>query len=179
MDRLKQYQEWTGGPKTFWGVPQAFGGSEYWARPPTQKEEVVMAMLFVNHGAKGIVAWNFPTTAELAQVTASLAKTLSATDVTGLLLGAKPVSLVVEGLVGGDLDVTSWKVGGKILVSIVYVGLGEYVGSASIKIPAKVKSGIRQIWPVEGPTGWLVQDMMLVKSGLSAMEVSVLVLDVE
>lgn len=179
MDRLKQYQEWMGGPKTFWGVPQAFGGSEYWARPPTQMEEVVMAMLFVNHGAKAIVAWNFPTTEELKLVTASLSKTLSAPDITGLLLGAKPVRLVVEGQVGGDLDVTSWKVGGKILVSIVYVGLGEYVGSAGIKLPTKAKRGIRQIWPVEGSKGWVVKDGMLTKSGLGAMEVSILVLDVE
>ncbi|TID13108.1 putative glycoside hydrolase subgroup catalytic core [Venturia nashicola] len=178
MDRLKQYQEWIGGPKTFWGVPQGFGGSEYWARPPTRMEEVVMAMLFVNHGAKGIVAWNFPTTQELTQVTSSLAKTLSAPDITGLLLGAKPVVLAVEGQVGGDLDVTGWKVGGKMLISIVHVGLANYVGSASINLPAKAKSGVRQIWPAEGSTGWAVKDGVLSKSGLGAMEVSILVLDV-
>ena len=59
VDTLRKYQHWlsgtaAGGPKTFWGVPQAFGGSEYWARPPTAAEEAVMAMLFVNHGAKGL-----------------------------------------------------------------------------------------------------------------------------
>jgi hypothetical protein len=180
MDKLAQYQEWTNsGPKSFWGVPQAFGGSEYWARPPTAMEEVVMAMLFVNHGAKGVVAWNFPTTAELATVTASLAKVLIADDVTALLLGAKGVGMVVEGQVGGDLDVVSWTVGKKMLVSIVYVGLGEYLGSASVKLPVKPKTSMRQIWPVEGTTGWLVQDGKLVKSGMAAMEVTLLVLDVE
>lgn len=179
MDRMKQYQDWIGGPKTFWGVPQAFGGSEYWARPPTQKEEVVMAMLFVNHGAKGIVAWNFPTTKELAEVTAGLAKVLSADDVTKLLLGAKPVVLGVEGQGRGDLDVVAWKVGGKMLISIVYVGLGDYVGSVAVKVPFKIEAKMRQIWPVKGETGWLVQDGDLVKSGIPAMEVTLLVLDVE
>ncbi|KAE9961843.1 hypothetical protein BLS_001260 [Venturia inaequalis] len=185
MDRLKQYQAWTGGgPKTLWGVPQAFGGSEYWARPPTRMEEVVMAMLFVNHGAKGVVAWNFPTTEELKIVTAGLAKVLSAADVTGFLLGARPVGLLGEGMAGGgkvseDLDVATWKVGGKMLASIVYVGLEGYVGGVGVKLPAKVKSGIRQVWPVEGSTGWVVKDGSLVKSGLGAMEVSILVLDVE
>lgn len=180
IDRLQQYQSWLGtGPKSFWGVPQAFGGSEYWARPPTKMEEVVMAMLFVNHGAKGIVAWNFPTTRDLAEVTASLAMTLGADDVTALLLGAKSVVLSVEGQVGGDLDVVSWKVGKKMLVSIVYVGLGEYIGSASVEVPAKVKEAVRQIWPVEGSTGWLFQDGKLVKSGLAAMEVTLLLLSVE
>ncbi|QDS69266.1 hypothetical protein FKW77_002201 [Venturia effusa] len=179
MDRFKQYQEWIGGPKTFWGTPQAFGGSEYWARPPTKMEEVVMAMLFVNHGAKGIVAWNFPTTDELKAVTASLSKTLSAPDIAGLLLGAKPVPLSKEGPGSGDLDVVSWTVGDKMLVSIVYIGLEEYAGGASVKLHAKVNSEIRQIWPLEGTTGWVVKGETLFKSGFGAMEVSILVLDVE
>jgi hypothetical protein len=179
MDRLQEYQSWMStGPKSFWGVPQAFGGGEYWSRPPTNKEEVVMAMLFVNHGAKGIVAWNFPTTKELAEVTASLAKALGADDVTGLLLGAKPMVLGSEGLAKGDLDIVSWKVGKKMLVSIIYVGLGEYVGDSSISLLAKAK-GMRQIWPAGTSTGWQVQDEKLKKSGIEAMEVTLMVLDIE
>jgi hypothetical protein len=39
--------------KPQWGVPQAFGNETFWPRYPTAEEEIVMNMLFINHGAKG------------------------------------------------------------------------------------------------------------------------------
>lgn len=63
--------------KTVWGVPQAFGGSQYalfvllwkttlmtsrfWTRAPTGNEWLVEAVLSINHGATGIVPWIDPT----------------------------------------------------------------------------------------------------------------------
>ena len=51
----KEYQDILNVPqKPQWGVPQAFGNETFWARYPTPEEEVVMNMLFINHGAKEI-----------------------------------------------------------------------------------------------------------------------------
>lgn len=62
LDLYKEYQEYLNLPqKPQWGVPQAFGNETFWARYPTPEEEVVMNMLFVNHGAKGIAMWAYPT----------------------------------------------------------------------------------------------------------------------
>jgi hypothetical protein len=175
MDTLQQYQTWlNAGPKSFWGVPQAFGGSEYWARPPTAMEEVVMAMLFINHNSKGIVAWNFPTTQELTQVTSSLAKTLSAQLPTSLLLGAKTTALEVSG--SSDVDAAGWKVGNQMLISIVYVGMGNTSSEIVVKMPKG--RGMTQLWPVSGSAGWNLNDAGLKKVGLNNLEVSLLVVDI-
>jgi hypothetical protein len=164
LDKLKTYQHWLsnaplgapsndpgrspGGPKSFWGVPQVFGGSEYWQRPPTAEEEMVMVWLFINHGAKGILGWNFPTTPELTSVMSAMAKLVTGDEVTGLLLGDNPQELEVEVDGGVDVDSAAWIVGGKMLVSVVYLGLGDTDSLLVVKLPKNVKAGtVRQIWP--------------------------------
>ncbi|KAF2431371.1 hypothetical protein EJ08DRAFT_587517 [Tothia fuscella] len=177
MDTLQKYQSWVGGgPKSFWGVPQAFGGSEYWSRPPTAMEEVVMAMLFVNHNAKGIVAWNFPTTEELTRVTGALARTLTTVEVTGLLLGAKTVAVVTSG--SDELDAASWRVGNNMLVSVVYMGKLETPAEVVVKIQKNAKR-IQQVWPVGEETKWKSDGFGLKKEGLRAMEVALLVVELD
>jgi hypothetical protein len=174
MDTLQQYQTWlNAGPKSFWGVPQAFGGSEYWSRPPTAKEEAVMAMLFINHNSKGIVAWNFPTTQELTDVTSSLAKTLSAKLPTSLLLGAKTTALEASG--SSDVDAAGWRVGNQMLVSIVYIGPGNVSSEIVVKMPKG--RGMTQLWPVSGDAGWAIDDAGLRKAGLANLEVSLYLID--
>lgn len=177
MDTLAQYQLWlNAGPKSFWGVPQAFGSSEYWSRPPTAKEEAVMAMLFINHNAKGIVAWNFPTTTELTAVTSALAKVLSTQEITGLLLGAKTQGLDFTG--SSDLDVTGWTVGKKMLVSVVNIGTSVTPAEVDVKLPAKAKE-LRQVWPVEGFRGWVPTQVGMKKNGLADLEVNLLIVELD
>ncbi|KAF2752884.1 hypothetical protein EJ05DRAFT_458687, partial [Pseudovirgaria hyperparasitica] len=78
MDAVARYETWIAregeGKKAFWVVPQAFGNESYWPRYPRADEEVVLVMLGVNHGAKGVSAWSFPTTGELRDVTGALAR---------------------------------------------------------------------------------------------------------
>jgi hypothetical protein len=169
LDNFKKFQHWLsnaplgkpssdpgrspGGPKSFWGVPQVFGGSEYWRRPPTAEEEVVMVWLFINHGAKGIVGWLFPTTAELTSVMSAVAKIVTSDEVTGLLLGDNPRSLDVEANEAVDVDAAAWIVGSKMMISIVYLGLEDTEFPVVVKLPSNVKSETaRQLWPiVDGP----------------------------
>ncbi|KAJ5945797.1 hypothetical protein N7454_002636 [Penicillium verhagenii] len=84
LDKFAEYQTWLGeSPKPFWGVPMAFGNETFWTRYPTAAEEVTMTMLSLNHNAKGIVMWDWPTTVELANVTSALSRVLVGDEVTG------------------------------------------------------------------------------------------------
>ena len=72
-----------------------------------------MAMLGINHNAKGVVAWQFPTTAGIEKITSKLAKVITAQDVTEMLLGANAVALRVSGQ--SRVDAAAWVVGNKML----------------------------------------------------------------
>jgi len=158
LEKFKSYQHWLSNaplgkagspPKSFWGVPQVFGGSEYWVRPPTAKEEMVMVWLMINHGAKGIVGWNFPTTPELTSATSAMAKLVTSDEMTGILLGDNPRILPVEKDSSVDIDAAAWIVGDKMLLSVVYLGLTDTNSSISIKLPKSAKRGsVKQVWPI-------------------------------
>ncbi|KAJ6613609.1 hypothetical protein B0H10DRAFT_2165261 [Mycena sp. CBHHK59/15] len=70
--------------KAVWSVPQAFGGEEFWDRPPTGSEFAIQVILSVNHGARGIMPWIDPTPSDVKSIASSLAKAL--TSVKGLIL---------------------------------------------------------------------------------------------
>ncbi|KAI0087549.1 hypothetical protein BDY19DRAFT_994867 [Irpex rosettiformis] len=79
--RMDEFAErlWVNGwdrTKAVWTVPQAFGGSSYWTRTPSGKEYVVQAVLGINHGGLGVVAWNDPTTPDIKASSSLLAKSL-------------------------------------------------------------------------------------------------------
>ncbi|KAF2086389.1 hypothetical protein K490DRAFT_44518 [Saccharata proteae CBS 121410] len=174
LDLLQQYQYWIGGPpKTVWGVPQAFGNETFWARYPTAAEEVVMAVLRINHNAKGIVAWDWPTTPELGNVTSALAKTLTADDLTAFLLGAPTMSLSVVG--GSRVDAAGWMVGKKMLVSVVNLEYLDTASNMTIGLPTPAKGVSSTPWGEP----WEVQNGNLVKSGLSSLEVDLMIVDLE
>lgn len=182
LDLFAQYQSWLGNeagpPKSLWTVPQAFGESEYWSRNPTGEEEVVMAMISLNHNSKGIVAWIFPTTEEINDATSELAKALTARDVTSLMLGASTVALQVRTGAGETtVDVASWKKGDKVLVSVVNWGYEDIEGPVSVEMPYSVKNVDKAVW---GSTdGWTLPyggRTLTKESGLAPLEVDVLVL---
>jgi hypothetical protein len=164
LDNFKQYRRWlsnapvgkmaldpgrsAGGPKSFWGVPQVFGGSEYWTRPPTAEEEIVMVWLFINHGAKGIVGWLFPTTPTLTTVMSQMAKVVTSEEVTNLLLGDNPRKALVDFVEAVDIDAAVWIVGHSMLLSIAYLGSEDTDERVTIRLPVQVKAdSARQLWP--------------------------------
>ncbi|KAF8263246.1 hypothetical protein EI94DRAFT_1779862 [Lactarius quietus] len=48
---------------TLWDVPQGFGSQQFWSWTPSYSEYLVELIVAVNAGAKGLVAWDAPTTA--------------------------------------------------------------------------------------------------------------------
>ncbi|KAJ7130283.1 hypothetical protein C8R44DRAFT_775264 [Mycena epipterygia] len=63
--------------RAVWAVPQAFGGEEFWARPPTGREFAIQVVLSINHGARGIMPWIDPTPPDIKSAAAALAKALT------------------------------------------------------------------------------------------------------
>ena len=173
LDRFAQYQNWLGGPpKTSWGVPQAFGNESFWTRYPTPDEEVVMAMLSINHDAKGIVAWDYPTAPELESATSSLSTTLTTQEVTAFILGAPTLALSVSG--ESRVDAAAWKVGSQMLVSIVYLKYSDSSAEVTIALPVEATAVNSVQW---GEGGWTINGQSLAKTGLNALEVDLIVLD--
>lgn len=128
-----------------------------------------MNMLFVNHGAKGIAMWDYPTEPGIANITGLLSKALTSSEVSGFLLGAFEQAMEVEGL--QRIDAAAWTVGNKILVSVVnksYVGSGSNV---SIALPGMASTVEKVVWG----SGWSVGDGVLWKSGLDALEVDIFI----
>ena len=180
MDLMHQYETIVGGsangrnPKSFWGVPQVFGASEFWTRAPTTQEEAVMVMLFINHNGKGIVGWTFPTTNDLQNITGQLAKTLTSKQVTSFLLGAQTQALTVDG--NNQLDAAGWIVGDKMLVSIVNSGYDDVQAKTTVHLPGKATS-VQQIWSLAQTNPWTISSNTLVKAQTSGLEVSIMVMD--
>ncbi|KAI0698278.1 hypothetical protein BC835DRAFT_1269232 [Cytidiella melzeri] len=108
------YRLWVDGwdrTKAVWTVPQAFGDDTYWKREPTGMEYVVQAVLGINHGGLGVVAWNDPSTPDIQASASSLAKALP-TMKEYILNPASTFSHVTTNRV----DVGLWTVGGKTLL---------------------------------------------------------------
>lgn len=175
LDNFAHYDDIIGWSKTHWGVPQAVGANTFWTRFPTAAEEVVMSMLSINHAAKGIVLWDFPTTTAIANVTAQLAKVLTSEMVTGLLLGAQLVqTLGVSG--ASRVDAAAWIGREKMLLSIINLNYGDLKGNLSVHMPVgtKVSAISQRLW---GDIEWSVGDSSVLANGVPGLGVSLLVLD--
>jgi hypothetical protein len=176
LDRYQMYQNVLGNSeKIFWGVPQAFGNAEYWSRTPTPSEEAVMAMLFINHGAKGIVAWNYPTTQELTGVMSQLARAIAADESVDFLLWARAQKLTLSSQPA--FDAAAWRVGKFILVSIVYLMPQPYTKELKLGLGIGAKA-MKMIWP---PTSenWFLGNKSITKSGMEPLEVNLFLVQTE
>ena len=98
--------------KTLWTVPQGFGASEYWSRVPTGAEFVVEAALAINHGAKGSVSWDAPTSADITAAGAGLSRALTS-ELKEYILNPKAL---FQHEVVHRVDVGTWTVGQKSAV---------------------------------------------------------------
>lgn len=158
--------------KPLWGVPQAFGNdSTFWSRHPTPEEEIAMNMLFINHGAKGIAMWDYPTEPGIMNMTAALSKVLTADNVTSFLLGDFVHELQVVG--EERVDASAWVVGDRMLVSVVNKKYVESTDRVSISLPESVRGVSQVLWGTE----WEVNNGTLEKSSIEGLEVDILLLD--
>ncbi|KAL9591701.1 MAG: hypothetical protein Q9179_007461, partial [Wetmoreana sp. 5 TL-2023] len=94
---------------------------DFFTRDPTPNEIIAMLLLSVNHGAKGIVAWSFPTTREIVDMTGFLTKVVQGHGFEEFVLGARRENVPV---VGGEgmVDAAAWRRGKAMLISVVSTG---------------------------------------------------------
>ena len=178
LDTFRNYQNQLNlPPKVLWGTPQAFPIQDFWTQTPTPSQEVAMTMLSINHGAKGIIMWTFPTTAELTDVTSRLARVLTSVCAK-YILGA---DIMTEPAIDGanDIDVSAWKTGNSILVSIVNSAYENTTGPISVSLPGGLlATSITQVlW---GDGGWHLTSTSsashLERSGIQSLSTDILIL---
>ncbi|KAG6367780.1 hypothetical protein INS49_001975 [Diaporthe citri] len=136
LDEFRRRDELIGWAKTQWFAPQAFGNETFWARYPTAPELDVMTLLAVNHGAKGLTMWNYPTTSELFNITRDMAGLFTGTLAAPFFLGApRYQDLKVTG--SDDLDAAAWvgEVSGQAMISVVSLSYYDGLLPVSIALP--------------------------------------------
>lgn len=182
LDNLYEYQSWLAQSpsKPVWAVPQSFYGEGYWDRYPTIDETWVMNSLALNHGAKGVMLWIFPSLDDLNDANSQQAKVVTVDPVRGFLTGSNPVSIHVPNQ--RLLDVAYWLVGSQVLVSVVNL---QYVDSkVEIAIPLpfvdSVSSGTMHIASTPwGRVEWTLSstENRLTVKGLAALATSMVIID--
>ena len=159
--------------KPLWAVLQGFGGDGYWATVPSEAEFLAMMMLGVNHNAKGLSSWWYPSSTPLQAIMGTIGQILQTSPVIDFVYGANPVSkLPVKN--GPLLDVSAWTVGSKMMVGIAN---GDYVASSkevTITLPATVESIAQTVY---GDSSWTVSGGKLQKKGLDGLEVDILIVN--
>jgi hypothetical protein len=129
-----------------------------------------MNMLFINHGAKGIAMWDYPTEPGLANITGLLSKVLTSSTISNFLLGSFVEAADVTGL--SRVDVAFWPLGNNTLISVVNKNYVDNVGATiTIELPGKVSSVSQVAWG----SAWDISDGKLTKTGLSALEVDIFI----
>jgi hypothetical protein len=173
FDLFTNYQEWLGMPqKPHWGAPQAFGNETFWARYPTPAEEVVMNMLSVNHNAKGIVMWDYPTEPGIISITSDLSRMLVADVATGFLLGSETFGgLAVTG--NKRFDASAWVVEDSMMVSLINLEYGPTLGAVTVQLPTSATGITNVLW---GNGKWAVEGGILSTNSTSGLQVDLLVL---
>ncbi|KAI6046641.1 hypothetical protein EDC04DRAFT_1487318 [Pisolithus marmoratus] len=136
--------------KAVWTVPQAFGGSQYWTRPPTGEEWVVEAILGINHGALGVVPWADPTPDDIKTSASAFAKSLP--NMTPFLFDAQSALSRTNYVVGG-IDIATWTNGRQTLVLAANTNYAnetfswKEIGHTGVGLTAVFQSGILKTTP--------------------------------
>ncbi|KAM7204366.1 hypothetical protein V8F33_001668 [Rhypophila sp. PSN 637] len=208
LDTFRQYEKWLGlWPKPKMHNPQSFHGQDYWLRDPSIGETHAMALLAVNHGAKGLISWVWPASATLGRAHGDLAGIVTREPVLGLLLG-RYETRGAGGLVEGDggpfaaevqvighkgievVDAAFWvrtdTHGQKrnMLVSVVNGGYADINSPVEIKLPfneAVIESvpwdNGNNMTPTGGTVEWKLEGSKLMASRLPALGTFLVTLD--
>lgn len=160
--------------KVRWGVAQSFGNETFWSRYPSPEEVIAMNALSMNHGAKGLVMWAYPTEPGIRDATGALSKLLTGQIVTPFLTQTNvEMELSVSGL--SRVDASAWTLNGQMLVSIVSLGYLKSDASVSVTLPASVQGSGSVLWG----QGWTTESngTVLSKTGIDSLEVDILLFD--
>ena len=174
LDGLASHQKALGRKyKPLYAVPQGFSDPEYWPREPSQVEVWAMNGLALNHGAKSLQVWDYPTAASVVTAQGEYAKVVTVDPVRAFLVGASPTTVEVQEW--PMLDITYWKVGNQTLVSFVNGYNSTISGLIGVDLPFDVSGIGAQLW---GTMNWIVRAGNELKvKGPSAFEHSLLILD--
>ena len=136
---------------------------------PTNDEEMAMTMLGINHGAKGIVMWTWPTTPALIDVTSKIANVLI-NDCTELLLTAKLLRPLQITPGGNGVDASAWVGNDEILLSIVNPSHQAQNGTITVHLAPSLalSDSVQSLWG----TAWTKSGASsLTKQGMPALGV--------
>lgn len=136
LDEFRRRDSLIGWAKIQWFAPQAFGNETFWTRYPTAPELEVMTILAVNHGAKGLTMWDYPTTSELFNVTNNMASFFTGKLAPAFLVGTKRnQDLTVRG--AEEIDAAAWVdlENGQALVSVVSLNYDNVDGPVTVTLP--------------------------------------------
>ncbi|KAJ7481484.1 hypothetical protein FB451DRAFT_1394136 [Mycena latifolia] len=122
--------------RAVWSVPQAFGGEEFWARPPTGREFAIQVILSINHGARGIMPWIDPTPPDIKQTASALATALTA--VAPFIFSPR---VEFSHQTAGRVDVGMWTVGGETLLLVANMDVRE----AELALPLSDALDLREV----------------------------------
>lgn len=178
LDEFRRRDGLIGWIKNQFFAPQAFGNESFWTRYPTAGELDVMTLLGVNHGAKGIVMWDYPTTSELSGLTRDMAALFTGQEAAGFLIGTpRTQDLAVTG--GDDnVDAAVWvdASNGKAMVSVVNLNY-DTIGPLTVTLPAGITPSTIEsyLW---GNSTWQpgTNGTLSVAEGLGGLETAVFVM---
>ncbi|KAK1761012.1 hypothetical protein QBC47DRAFT_291364 [Echria macrotheca] len=182
LDDLVKYESYIGKTrqKTKIFNPQAFHGEGYWLRDPSPAESWAMVVLALNHAAKGIISWVWPTSDILARAHGELARVVTNAPVVDFLVageGPDPIKVEIEGEDEIEVvDVATWeRDDGTVLVSVVNGGYVDIRRRVEVAVPGATV--IRQThW---GNVSWTLEGEKLSVGVLPALAVSMVVLDLK
>lgn len=132
-----------------------------------------MMMLSLNHGAKGITYWIYPSSSSINELSGEIGKIFDSEIVKEFIFGTEPrKGLKVE---AGEVDASAWILGSRIFVGVAN---GRFsTGRVEISMPEGIEAGsVRSV--LYGNRDWIIENGMLIKNALVGLEVSLLVLNV-
>jgi hypothetical protein len=175
MEDVRRYEGWLGRwRKTVVFNPQSFHGEDYWLRDPSVEESWVMVLLAVNHGAKGVISWVWPTSGVLAKAHGKLATAVTGEEVVKYVVGGEgPRKMEVEASGTEVVDAVGWVVDGKMLVNVVNGGYVDIEGGVEILVPNATVIDSAP-W---GSVQWKLEGGKLSVPRLPALATSMVILD--
>ena len=163
------------GSKPTWAVLQTFGEQDYWKSIPSPAEVENMMMLAVNHNAKGITYWIYPSTDEVNAESGELGRVFQTVPARDFLFGAnaiKRLKVVGEPLV----DASAWILGDQMMVGIAIEEYVDLSSTVTITLPASASSINATLF---GDSTWSIAGDNLSATGLKGLEVDILVLNLK
>ncbi|CAL3968611.1 hypothetical protein PZA11_004636 [Diplocarpon coronariae] len=174
LDDLQSYQDniQGQGSKPTWAVIQAFADNPYWSNVPTADEVENMMVLAVNHNAKGLTYWLYPSKPDINVRSGKLGQVFQSEAVRGFLFGANAVKPSVLGQ--PKVDVSAWIVDGKMLVAFASENR-DISTLVSFVLPA-IATSVEVLY---GASEWILNGRLLHTMGMRPYEVGVLILKLE